>query len=152
MPNPKDITPEVLGYIAGFIDGEGTIGLRRSVETRDGRSLGRSGWYHPIIRVTNTNQDVIYFIQYWLGGGITVIEPKENTQKAYCLSWGSQDGVEAVIKAVINFLIVKRPQAEMLLAWLEKHRQKITDYDWDAFYKSEFNKINARGRQEDAER
>lgn len=55
-------------YLAGFYDGEGTIGFRVVKEKRASRAKGElGGWYiTPYLQIANTNLNVLKIIQKFL--------------------------------------------------------------------------------------
>ena len=61
---------ELKAYLAGFVDGEGSIGISRLLNpTQPGR---RTPVYTPIVTVTNTNKCIISFIKSIFGGYMSI--------------------------------------------------------------------------------
>jgi len=144
-PEQTSLAPEELGYIAGVIDGEGTIGLRGSIK-------GRPHWYCPHIMIGNSNLEMLKFIQKLIGGRIYTRKfPDTNNKNCYTINWQSIADVDRILRLILPLLIVKRPQAELLLAWCEVHDVHISDTDIHAFFKEGLNKLNKKGRTDDAQ-
>jgi len=66
----RSLTPEEAAYIAGVIDGEGTISLSRRHVT-DNRQL--------VIRISNTERDSLDYILQMVGAGLPGSEPPNRT-------------------------------------------------------------------------
>ena len=56
------VKKEELAYLAGFIDGEGTISIQS----------GGSGYMRPIVAIANSDRTVIDFVNYHWRGSIIV--------------------------------------------------------------------------------
>ncbi len=96
-PQPTDpLTPTELAYLAGFFDGEGSIGTA-------GGSL--------CVRITNTYKPTLERYQAAFGGSIDVHNTGDEKTR---LSWvwrtyGAK--AQAVLEAIEPFLVEKGPQA-----------------------------------------
>jgi hypothetical protein len=107
---PND--PAVLAYIAGIIDGEGSIMfVRRVKDPGGGRCMVRVGMtYRPIIE--------------WLAafGGKFNFSPRraENRLDAYTWAVSRRRDVHHLLTSVLPYLIVKREKAEQAIAWCER--------------------------------
>lgn len=98
---------ESLAYIAGFFDGEGSIGIHKS------QGLYATLW----VSISNTNREVIDYICYCLPSEVYAY-PRSRNGKIYRLchtiQWNSQDAVN-VLELILPHLIVKREIAEVAL-------------------------------------
>ena len=100
-------------YIAGIIDGEGTIALAR-VHPQEMPS--------PELSISNTNLEVLKWIQKRTGGRIQKKKAmKANHRDAYVLRLRRSHALR-VLKIVIPFLLIKKQQAELLIS----HYLKLT--------------------------
>lgn len=110
-------------YLAGFIDGEGTISASAyQARHLTGRQAGKS-WFVTMLRVEvfNRNLEALEAIQQSWGGRICTGSTKRLSEhprwaKAYVLSWKKRGEVNKVLKAVLPYLLIKRPQVECVLA------------------------------------
>lgn len=96
-------------YLAGFIDGEGSLMIQKWKDWRY-----PNPHYKPRISIANTDRAVLEDIQQ-LYGGILVSQPprKARWSFSYQLVW--TDGmVEGVLRSVMPYLRVKREQARVL--------------------------------------
>ncbi|MEM2613257.1 MAG: hypothetical protein QXO15_03400 [Nitrososphaerota archaeon] len=103
-----------LAYLAGLIDGEGTISMRTA-----GRVIP-----NVRVRVYNTNEQVIKWIHENFGGSIFSREEydKKTKRKLRIWYWGIHSIEEAVklLKPLLPYLIVKKDNALELIKASEK--------------------------------
>jgi hypothetical protein len=102
-----DITPTDLGYLAGIIDGEGCI----SLATRGAKYIT------PTVQVTNTDKRLVLWLADHCGGAI--YGPHHDgrpTRKPTWLWTVAGQKARTVIEAVRTLLILKREQADLVLA------------------------------------
>lgn len=98
-------------YLAGFIDGEGTLTITR--HTRK----DRPGYKRFNIRlaVYNTNLSLLKYIQSHFGGTLMIAKRSGGIWKDQGqLAWAEEQIVE-ILELVRPFLFAKRKQAEILL-------------------------------------
>ena len=125
------ISPE---YLAGFIDGEGHLGIERinngkphlyrSSPQRAPKLYNRSPEHTIRVQVSNTNLEGLIAIQESYGGSLTVIKApnRPRNKQGYKLTWNSRRA-EEILKLAGPHLILKRPQYALLLEFLQ-FRQK----------------------------
>ena len=113
-----------LAYIAGIVDGEGSISISRYG--------GKRNSSYCRLTVTNTSEWLIRWLQFSLGGSVSVYKRKEESHKiAY--NWYLNEHLTLdALKLILPYLRIKRPQAEIAIQFLEgrfrgKHRNKYTD-------------------------
>jgi hypothetical protein len=104
-------------YLAGFIDAEGSLGLRK---------VHHQGWnpqYAPRVTVCNTNRAILEDLQHSFGG-ILAHQPRRvpGWKDADQLVWTGRK-VKPLLLAVKPFLEIKRRQARILLQFIT-HRKK----------------------------
>lgn len=108
----SSLTREEVGYIAGFMDGEGSILISEKKKT------------NPTIQFPNTNLESIEWLQKKLtvgGLAITVREklnPKWKT--LYQLHIGGVLNVYAILKVIEPYLIIKRDKARYAIDLLQR--------------------------------
>lgn len=98
-----------VGYVAGIIDGEGSL-------TRPP---------HVTLQVSMTTQEVIKHLHRLCGGSVTGPYLYRSGRSEVCLPqyhWtvSSADNVYRILKVLLPYLIVKREKAEIVLQFLEK--------------------------------
>jgi len=94
----------VLAYIAGLFDGEGSIIMNRS-ERRN---------FYLRCQLTNTNVEVLKFVQGLLGGAW--VEDNRDylgNKRCYYLRWSGQKAQE-VLFTLLPYLIIKEKEAKLV--------------------------------------
>lgn len=122
---------EVLAYIAGIVDGEGSI-----IITKAQRKENRAGCrFIPMLVITNTHKGVLDFIVEKTGYG--KVQPRnEKTMerfgwKSNKLAWRwdvKHQQVGEVVKKLLPYLIIKKHQAENLLEFLNLFEEIPSNY------------------------
>lgn len=141
-----DTTQQII-WAAGFIDGEGTLTIKRY---RRGKSIS----YQPYISCTQVNKPVnaeaIEELKTLFGGSIHKWKVK-NVKWANVTSWSvvSQDAKRCV-NALLPYLRIKTRQARLILKFFdlkkEKHQlsQRERTERENLFY--EMRKLNCKGK------
>src|SRR3989338_8080529 len=118
---------ELKAYLAGFVDGEGSIGISRLLNpTQPGR---RTPVYTPIVTVTNTNKCIISFIKSIFGGYMSIKKGDTIFKRAktcYALMMTHRVATN-FIKYIFPYLRIKRQQAETVLKFRE-YRDEHSHY------------------------
>jgi hypothetical protein len=100
-----------LAYLAGIIDGEGCIAIRKSKRT----GTCKSTRYAAAVTVGNTSRHLIEQLVGTFGVGCVTYRYPTKTKRA-CYLWSLPSrGAREVLRAVQPYLIVKREQAAVLL-------------------------------------
>jgi len=111
-----------IGWLAGIIDGEGSIAIHRMNES----TTAVAGIRHRLdLSIVNTNRDMILLIQAWFGGSFWIKNKKDNNPNhKKCYRWRIE-GLNCIpiIKMVYPYLIIKKTQA-MILKTLELFSQR----------------------------
>jgi hypothetical protein len=119
-----------IAYIAGILDGEGYIGVKRG-SVRKG-CANRS--YHARIQVRMVNESAIAFIAETLGGWY--FQEKAHAAKGrplFCFQ-ASDASAETILRTVLPYLRVKRGAAEIVLALRDlqagaaRHKTKVVGH------------------------
>jgi len=111
------MTKTELAYVAGIIDGEGTIALNRKYKT--------SKWRWPRISISNTDKRLIDYLLRTLAkfSPVLIRKPprKANHRCAYEIRMNS-DNALALVKKLLPYLRVpeKRRRAELLVTKYKK--------------------------------
>lgn len=106
---------DIIIWAAGFIDGEGHVGLHRSGKLgRHGR--GAIARRQPRIVVANIHKAPLQTLQRLFGGNLRLRRPQETNHSA-CWAWEITGGrgVAACLKQVLPYLQVKDREARILL-------------------------------------
>lgn len=136
--------PEQAAYVAGLIDGEGTIGLR--VKHRKG---GKAHQFDPALRIANTNLALLEAVITMTGNGQIFADRRGTGQRA-CYDWAlSANQIRHVLPQVLPYLIAKKRQAECVLRFLElvRYPQGVAEADIPEVMalKEELQRLNQRG-------
>jgi hypothetical protein len=94
-------------YLAGIVDGEGSIRVRYA------KDVGPNGVFRCELTVSNTNMDLISMLIHKYGGSIAAVNPT-------CRQW-RMTGQKAlpILKSILPYLIVKRRHCELAIEYLE---------------------------------
>jgi len=96
-----------MAYIAGIIDGEGTVTLMKHHKNETPT---------PCVSVANNNVQLLKWIKHRLGGNICSKKKyKQHHHDSYVWSI-RQDRALRFLNEVKEYLIVKRPQAQLITA------------------------------------
>ena len=109
----RTISPEDLAYIAGFVDGEGTISILRYYKSNY-KEKRRMDW-RAFVGINNTNKEVLEWIMLTVGAGNL---SKSNRREGYKTCWKySLSGSNSIIfsQALLPYLKVKRTNALILI-------------------------------------
>lgn len=102
------LTPEVAGYTAGILDGEGTVtlNLRKAPRSTD-----------ALVVVGNTDERMLLWLQSHLGGVVSLAHRAD----AHCRTtwtWRLYSiNARRLLRAILPLLVVKRRHAELVLAF-----------------------------------
>jgi len=131
-----------LQYVAGFVDGEGSIGFSRS----------RTQLF-PRVLVVNTNRDILEDFQKHFGGDIQKLyRAKSNWKQAY--SWRiCNDKAVKFISRISPYLKLKDKQAILMFCWSALKHGKGHKQDKDAMdlIEAQSRWLNKRGVHADPE-
>lgn len=129
-PTPPEME---CAYAAGFFDGEGTIGIRRG---HFAKSHNRR-WYQLYAGVVNTNVAIVeWFCGRWKGI-VSHSPPSAPTSKPSDRWQLSGVNAQKFLVDVLPHLLVKRPQAELGLAFqdfVELGQMGRTDEDYEKIF------------------
>jgi hypothetical protein len=114
-----------LSYLAGLVDGEGSICLNK---------VGRKGMQnlHPQISITNTNKEILDWVGIIVGWGTVSGKPRMPRHKpAYNWRINGHLAIQFA-KALLPYLRIKKIQATTLIEFektiqMKGHRHKLPD-------------------------
>jgi hypothetical protein len=111
----NQLTPEQAAYIAGLLDGEGSLGVYRRP----------SAWLpYPELSITNTNLEVLEWLKSTVGVGHIRLVTKdqrratEKWKQAYAWRITASGHIVALLQQIKPYLIIKRAQCQALLAYI----------------------------------
>jgi hypothetical protein len=107
-----EATEGEIGWLAGFIDGEGTLQLRRAPRRDKG-----AFYYSPLIRVVNNSLEAAEQTRRIMGGFMY-----ENRPGLWAVVLTGLSRVERVLTILLPLLTVKRERALLLLEYAETRR------------------------------
>lgn len=113
----EDNQREEFAYLAGLIDGEGSIRMQKT------SYKNQNPKYMPMVSVVNTNREVVDKVSRFLGNS-RVFECKGNGQiKMNKICFKTQkSGLKPLLKqleSLLPFLIIKKKQAELLIKYIK---------------------------------
>lgn len=97
------LEPAYLGYVAGILDGEGSIRLRYA-----------QGQFAVEVHVTNTCRRLLGWLQTRLGGFVVDHRSASAVHKRTWRWIVSARGARAVLEATCQYMLVKRRHAEII--------------------------------------
>lgn len=135
---PNVMSPTEASYLAGLIDGEGSVVMykKKSCSMR--------------LSVANTYEPVMKWMMSVVGIG-AIIQQKIRKENKVCYLWQLNSvGVSAVLKQVLPYLIIKNQQARIVIAAQESLNDpmKKADQEWQINAVAQLKELNKRGRCE----
>ena len=113
-------------YLAGFTDGEGYVGLAKTIRKR-GKYQGNACYYSRMI-IASTSND-IYKIQKIYGfGKIYLVKSKHKRHKDRCDWVMCSNEIRIILPQIKGFLNIKKEQANLLLEYLSLFRTRDDNY------------------------
>lgn len=115
----RRMTPEECAWLAGVIDGEGSIGLY---------NYGKQG-RRVMVQVTNTNEAFVAKVRMVVGAGSSVMrcyytsKLANNPRKLPVYQWGLKGSIRCVevLKQIVPYLIIKREKALNIIKEIESN-------------------------------
>jgi hypothetical protein len=113
-----------IAYIAGFLDGEGCIRIKRA---NQGGNL-----YYLWVAITNSHKPTLDFVQGIFGGQIRKAEKAVNKTIYHYLITASE--ASDMLKTVVGFLRDKKKQAELAIIFHE-NKERLSPSGKDLAYR-----------------
>ncbi len=101
-----------LAYIAGFLDGEGTVRINRS------HNKARGIRYELQVCAVNTCPEPLFLLQKQFGGGVYLRKLLPRHKNIYCWTLGQRAGVN-LLKQILPYLIIKKSRAELAIEFMD---------------------------------
>jgi len=121
-----------LSWLGGIIDGEGSIGLKRS---RDKRPNRQSVVYSPLIQITNCDKllmkevaDILDKRKINKYSWKRIETRNKKWRTSYCIAIGAQKEAWKFLMIIIQYLVSKRKLAGMLLEYIGYRLRKQQIY------------------------
>lgn len=107
-----DLPATTLAYVAGLVDGEGTITIRRH---NRGRGSGLEE-YGAWLSIAQKNLEILYWVKELFGRGSVVQHKLSASVKHEMHHWSiGYHSAVAIIEALYPYLRIKRRQAEIVM-------------------------------------
>lgn len=114
----KELTDFELGYIAGIIDGEGSIYISKPQIGANKKSGSKSPVYQTVIQITNTDEKLIDWLVDKFGGKKRTYTRKQtpvNSRKTV-YSWNCHgDRLDRLCEILYPHSIIKRNEIEIMM-------------------------------------
>jgi hypothetical protein len=111
----------VMAYVAGLIDGDGSISL-----IREQRVSGAK--YYPCIQLSNVFEDMIDFLHQTFGGSKKIKSHQAHSKKIqYVWNVRGLESCSNLLEKVLPFLVLKKKQAKVLLDYIRNPQNHNVD-------------------------
>lgn len=108
-----------LEYIAGIVDGEGSIYIAREKPDKTHRNFS----FSPRFVITNSYLPLLELINKYYNLGKIRFAKQGKNKVVYDIRIASPIGIESFLTKILPFLIIKKPQAILMLDFI-KNRKK----------------------------
>ena len=114
-----------IAYTAGIIDGEGCIHIRRQHDKRYGNCFK----YTLSVSVTSAEEWLCKWLQFSWGGSVhNQDRRKEHPKWKLYWHWAiASRQANAMLKAIVPYLRIKRPQAEIAIGFQDRQIWGVND-------------------------
>lgn len=143
----SNLTDKQIGYIAGIIDGEGTICIAKCTWADR-----KESYFRPMIKIANTNLEMLTSIKDMLGcGSINLEQVKTDKWKACHTLRFSANMIRTFLPVIVDSLIIKKRQALLVIDFLKFSNRsngrnfKSLNRDLYNHYYEEVKRLNTRG-------
>ncbi len=119
IPNVENWSETTRAYLAGIIDGEGTITV---IKNNRKKKNGKEYVYdRPILTIANTDYSLRdYLFSLGIGGFSHDRRISKNCKQAFQWTLSSVNAVYAVLKVILPYLVIKREKALFLMGWIRE--------------------------------
>jgi hypothetical protein len=115
-----------LGWLTGFIDGEGTIGIRYLGKRSGGENDGRFHQMSPSLQITSTDLLAIEkaheILGSWGVGSFIYHRNRLNKTPSHVLWCSGYKRLYAALSLVTSFLVIKKQQAQLVRELVERRK------------------------------
>ncbi len=105
----------VRAYVAGFIDGEGSVRIQK--QTHHHRFQ-----YYPVVAIYNTHKPVLLWIKSYYGGTLEEEfgrKSKVMKKRIYRLRFNKEE-IKFILNDILEYFIIKQEQAKICLLMFKK--------------------------------
>ena len=147
----NNLHPEFWAWLAGFIDGEGSIGLYKEKDIRKGEKYYH---YRPALKISNTDCNSLELIRCMLDCGEPIVHIKlKSSRHQYCFQYKIRNSKELywVLSNLMSRLKIKYTQAIRVMQYIEGRESSwkrgwykpMTEKDTKIY--EELKRLNSRG-------
>jgi len=116
-------------YLAGIIDGEGTITILNHQQYKR-----KTKQYKPCISIANTDENLMIFISQNYSEKYHVLRyAGKNNKKCYVWMIRSLDNIQDILERTAPYLVIKKKQAKILYKYVMT-RKKVRLHNKNAPY------------------
>lgn len=120
----KELNNTQKAWLAGFIDGEGYIGILKQRKKPD-RKQSDSLQYHPYLIITSTKRQIIDYIKRIIGKGRIASNSLKSQNKAYFQYKLSQsEALEAILRQLQPYFKIKSCQSDLVRRFIQIRQNK----------------------------
>jgi hypothetical protein len=123
MAGTQILTETDYAYLAGVIDGEGTITFSRIPTRRNGRVYCN---YSPHLSISNTDLGMMKSLKRRFGGGLVRVAPPSNKLwKRGNILYFRREEMLTLLPKVTPYLTGKKRKAELLLEYMTTRTESV---------------------------
>lgn len=142
----SNLTQSELGYLAGLIDGEGTITI--SLNSKRTSIYQRTRLLQPMVSICNTNHAIVDWLSIRLPFVICKQRYDDSKKDTYALKLSGYK-IESLLRTVLPYLVAKKRQAELILEFLQsrtssQRKSKYSDREIEIV--NEIRALNGKGK------
>lgn len=117
------LTEQQKAWLAGFIDGEGFIGITFQIK-KETKQSAPSFRYHPYLIITNTYKDIIHYVYNLIGEGkiYTLRNRNIKHKNAYQYKLTKMPSLSNLLDNILPYLRVKQIQCQLLIDYIKKRK------------------------------
>ncbi len=130
-------------YLAGFIDGEGSIALYKHKDKR----VQKGYTLHPRFEINNTNEAILKAIQKEIGGKIRIKSNQKNCKIVKVIDFQDYNQIRNILEILLPILVIKKEQAKLMIEFcnsrIKSNGKRYSKRDYEIA--EIFSTINKRG-------
>lgn len=122
---PKLMTNEEKAWFAGFIDGEGYLGILKQ-KKKATKQQSDSLLYHPYLIITGTDEKTIRYLKELTGcGWIVKLPGKSNFKPAYQYKVTKFEDLVSLLPEIQEFLRIKQSQSKLIIEFINYRKKAL---------------------------
>lgn len=125
--NINALSPIQRAWLAGFIDGDGFIGLTFQ-RKKENKQQSSTPLYHPYLIITNKNKTSIFYVKEMIGEGcVYQLGKKANKQHSPIFQYklSKMDALINLLEKIKPYLKIKHLQCDLLLKYIKTRQRKF---------------------------